>query len=78
MNKLKDNVIIEFFNKDGKFLWAVDEKGDKGKPVDSLINECNQIYDIHGTEIDWDLGIVSTERGSTKDELIKRIRSLSE
>jgi hypothetical protein len=78
MNKLKDNVMIEFFDKNGKFLWAVDEKGNRGEPIDNLINECNQIYDIHGTEIDWELGIVSTERGSAKDELEKIIRSLSE
>jgi hypothetical protein len=78
-NKLKDNVVIEFFDqKSGKFLWAVDEKGVKGQPVDSLINECNQIYDIYGSDIDWELGIIATERGSAKDDLLKMIRSLSD
>jgi hypothetical protein len=77
MNKLKDNIVIEFF-KDGKFLWATDDKGDKGKPVDSLIGECNQVYDIHGTKLDWELSIVSIERGNGKEELEKRLKSLSE
>jgi hypothetical protein len=77
MNKLPCDMVISFF-RDGKFLWESSiNEGGKGQSIENLISECNQICNTYGTDIDWEIGLVSVERGSGLDDLSNKIKQLS-
>jgi hypothetical protein len=77
MHKLPCDVVISFF-RDGKFLWETDiSEGSRGQSVDNLIGSCNKICKTFGTDVDWEIGIVSLRQGNGLDNLNTEIEKLS-
>jgi hypothetical protein len=78
MDKLPCDMIITFF-KDGKFVWETDlDEGGRGQSIDSLISSCNKIRDAFGSNLDWEIGIVSIVRGTGLDNLRSKVEQLSD
>jgi hypothetical protein len=76
MDKLPCDIIVEFFDRRGKFVWATDEETHKDKPIDNLIEECNQVYKIYGDGLTWEMCKMVIERGKGREELQEKIKSL--
>jgi hypothetical protein len=70
--------MVVLFKKNGKFLWETDiNEGERGKSVENLISECNKICETFGTDVDWEIGVVSLRQGTGLDNLDKEIKELA-
>jgi hypothetical protein len=70
--------MVILFSRNGKFLWETDlDEGGKGQSVDNLIAACNKICETFGTDVDWEISVVSLREGNGLDNLGKKIKELS-
>ena len=77
MNKLPCDMVVTFY-RDGKFIFETDiEDGNRGQSTDSLISACNRVCDTFGTDLDWEIGLVSLREGKHLEKLEEEIEKLS-
>lgn len=77
MSKLPCDMVVTFY-RDGKFVFETDiDNGGRGQSTESLISECNKICETFGTNLDWEIGLVSIREGRHLDKLTEEIEKLS-